>query len=415
MDKPFLLNYTMQVTPGKPSPNKWHKNGYSFTALFSTKRLLFNGVNSKIIHADATHKVLWHNFPLLVFGITDKSRAFHPISIALSSNEKTEAFRFAFHTINESVWAVHNRRTIFEILMADSCEAIRRGFLATYPNGKIGMCWYHVKKNVEEKLKGSAEKMAILDDMTQLQLSPSEDVFDCMSNLFLEKWTPMKPQFTAYFQKTWLKDSNRNWFEGYAHCSPSTNNALEATNNRIKNDFDFREKVMVAVFKQRFSDMLSIMSREYRDGVKVVKEIVLWKKSMWLKGAKWAEGPKIPKTVRDTAQDISHYYITDSVSDLNVVSTADYKQYTQSNFDSFDAMKAVYSTVWRVTLPHDKDLVNVVAKCTCPVFLKNYICHHIIGLALRLHLIEMPDDYALIEPARKRGRAKKRGPALSRT
>ncbi len=62
--------------------------------------------------------------------------------------------------------------------------------------------------------------------------------------------------------------------------------------------------------------------------------------------------------------------------------------------------------MWTMTMPNDLSETKWKAgTCTCPCFLKKYMCKHIIGLAIRLKAAKSP-------PAAKeipRGRKRKRG------
>mgnify|MGYP002790673476 FL=1 len=53
----------------------------------------------KHIHADATYKLTWQGFPILVCGTTDSNRKFHPFGITVCTNEKTEDFKFMFRSL----------------------------------------------------------------------------------------------------------------------------------------------------------------------------------------------------------------------------------------------------------------------------------------------------------------------------
>jgi hypothetical protein len=59
-------------------------------------------------------------------------------------------------------------------------------------------------------------------------------------------------------------------------------------------------------------------------------------------------------------------------------------------------------------------LIGKKSSCNCKSFLKNYICHHIIGLAYRYKLLEIPDNAKTIPIGKKRpkGRPPTRKPAL---
>jgi len=54
------------------------------------------------------------------------------------------------------------------------------------------------------------------------------------------------------------------------------------------------------------------------------------------------------------------------------------------------------------------------ATCTCPSFLKNYICKHIIGMSIRLKYCKPPQEAKNVEigTKRKRGRPSKAKKAL---
>lgn len=64
----------------------------------------------------------------------------------------------------------------------------------------------------------------------------------------------------------------------------------------------------------------------------------------------------------------------------------------------------------------DENIENwQTAVCTCPSFLRNFMCKHIISLAFKFNAIELPekdvDDEPLL-PKRRRGRPKLASKAL---
>lgn len=67
-----------------------------FRFVMSTKRLLQNGLFGDIFGTDATYKLNWNGFPLLILGRIDKGKHFHVIGIACCSHEKEDDFRFFF-------------------------------------------------------------------------------------------------------------------------------------------------------------------------------------------------------------------------------------------------------------------------------------------------------------------------------
>ena len=53
----------------------------------TTKRLISIATKTKIIHSDATYKLIWQGFPLLIVWTTDKARKFHPFGLGICTNE----------------------------------------------------------------------------------------------------------------------------------------------------------------------------------------------------------------------------------------------------------------------------------------------------------------------------------------
>jgi len=67
------------------------------------------------------------------------------------------------------------------------------------------------------------------------------------------------------------------------------------------------------------------------------------------------------------------------------------KRYENCRFHSFDTYKSVYFNMWCVYLANNAGEWRS-ATCTCPSFLKNYICKHIIGISIRLKYCKAPPE-----------------------
>ena len=115
-----------------------------FYLFFITKRLLENTKKSKHICADATYKLLHRGHPILIVGTTDKDKSFHPIGVAFCCNEKEEAFKFIFQSINDCVTEIYNFDYQPTILVADASEAITNRFTSVFNELLLRvMCWFH--------------------------------------------------------------------------------------------------------------------------------------------------------------------------------------------------------------------------------------------------------------------------------
>ncbi|RNA21679.1 hypothetical protein BpHYR1_049475 [Brachionus plicatilis] len=69
-----------------------------FRIFITTKRLISNADKTKNLTVNATYKLIWQGFPVLMIGTTDRQRHFHPFGICISTNETGDDFRFLFES-----------------------------------------------------------------------------------------------------------------------------------------------------------------------------------------------------------------------------------------------------------------------------------------------------------------------------
>lgn len=255
---PFVLNYE------SPAPGV-SQNKRFVRFVMTSKLLLQNATKSNIIHVDATYKLLWNGFPVLVLGTTDKNRQFHLISIGVSTNETEADFAFMLTSLKTGI--EHHLGEKYEptVLVLDAAGAIHNAFDSVFPdsnNIKV-MCFYHVKANMKKQtLSTKANWDIIKDDVNQLQLAPSKAAFEKACECFIKKWRVLESDFCDYFERIWL-DRNCNWYEGVQQFTPSTNNALEAFNSVIKRDFTFRKKLHFGDFTNVMRKIINTISEKY--------------------------------------------------------------------------------------------------------------------------------------------------------
>ena len=194
-----------------------------FRFFVATKRLLEYLLLVEHIVADTTYKVVWQGYPLLMVGTTDKNCKYHPFGVCLSIRETHIDYAFMFTALDETCFNVLHKRANTNVLIGDAAAAITNGFVKAYTKCvKKVICWAHVIRNVDVKLKPIRAKLikqAIRKDILNLQLANSEDIFNRASKLLVEKWinnsTAGVTTFINYFNDQWLK-TNQNWYEGYA-------------------------------------------------------------------------------------------------------------------------------------------------------------------------------------------------------
>jgi len=97
--------------------------------MVSTKTLLSLALKEDIIiHADATYKLIWQGFPVLLLGTTDRNRKFRLLGIAVCSNEQTDDFEFLFQSLKETVQKIYNFELKTKILVENASHSISNEF-----------------------------------------------------------------------------------------------------------------------------------------------------------------------------------------------------------------------------------------------------------------------------------------------
>ena len=100
-----------------------------------------------------------------------------------------------------------------------------------------------------------------MEDFRVLQTCQSRPEFDAMSEKFLDEWMLISDEmdtFLAYFDKTWLKSKESNWFAGAGPLNH--NNGLEGRNRDIKNNKVLRPRQPMGDFIKNAFDIVKIMS-----------------------------------------------------------------------------------------------------------------------------------------------------------
>jgi hypothetical protein len=116
------------------------------------------------------------------------------------------------------------------------------------------MCYFHVKKACEDKLRGSAEKEVILQDIGDLHLTLTQKEFDMKFSVMFNQWLVNSSMFALYFYHQWVKGDFSEW--QILHSTPGvamTNNAVESLNASIKKYFTCRKCFKLFCFTINYS------------------------------------------------------------------------------------------------------------------------------------------------------------------
>lgn len=223
--EPFIVNYDVNID------DEVDEN-CSFRFLVSSKALIHNIIDLKKLHTDATYKLIWQGFPVLVVGQTDNNKKFHPAGMVVSTHEKTEDFEFMFRSLASALSEIFGKDLKPRILISDAAFAIINAFKNVFGLDEHVMCWAHMRRNTSKRanlIKDKKKRCEFMADIDKLQLSRSTQIFEKAAQLFVNKWRAVSSDIVEYIEDEWLKQ-HPTWYEGYARNTPSTNNALESFN-----------------------------------------------------------------------------------------------------------------------------------------------------------------------------------------
>ncbi|OAF69042.1 hypothetical protein A3Q56_03209 [Intoshia linei] len=353
-DTPYVLDYKVNI------PEK------SFILVMTTKRLINLPSYCSNFHADATYKLVWNDFSVFIVGFTDYNRIFHPISICISSEETEECFKFFFTLLNERCPNLDPK-----YIISDVSSAIRNAAHEVWPNSLWVMSWYHVVINIDKKLKSvlnNEKRTCIRNDIHDLQLSPNLSNFKTACSLFLKKYENDEESrlFMTYFNEQWLTQKN-SWYEGFSVHTSSTNNELKSINLQIKREGAFRERLPLDKFLSVICNIIKNWSQNKNHLNDDYKQIALEPtiiQNIWLKAF-------------NTIKDKNSIFMSDDQTICKFRCNPSIKNY-EDNFDSF------------IKISRNESLVKInkdnwkFSSCTCPQYLKIFICHHVVSMALML-------------------------------
>jgi hypothetical protein len=164
----------------------------------------------------------------------------------------------------------------------------------------------------------------------------------------------------------------------------------------------------MALFKTSMMNMIRIWSQDY-DHEKVFYDVVTIDLKTWTAAYNWNKSAKALKSV-EMVDSVRYYSPT---GDGMAVTDAEISTVENHSWKTFDQFKRRAFSVWIINLPNDGSKWSE-GTCTCPKFLKKYMCKHVVGIALRLKFCRAPAEAKNIPLGQKRkpGRPAKAKKAL---
>ena len=116
-------------------------------AIFTTKNLQERMKKSEILHVDATYRLCWQKYPILICGVTSNTGKFFGTMVVLSSHEDSR-------TWSEVYKYIHSLNIHPKFRMADGSKAITRGGHEAFldceecKDSVRLMCWSHTYRYI---------------------------------------------------------------------------------------------------------------------------------------------------------------------------------------------------------------------------------------------------------------------------
>lgn len=388
------------------SPND--DNNLSFRFVLSTPLLLEKCLIQNTIAIDATYKLNWLEYPLMVFGTVDRAKQFHPLAYSCCSHEKTHDYSFIFESIKNAIKTHMDKDFEPDTLIADGADAIRNAFYDSFETADLDvMCYAHVIRNCNKRpFTSKLNKGLIMDDIRKMQQAPNRATFVMMSRLFIDKWRRIESDFVTYFQKEWL-GAHCNWFEGSANYTPSTNNALESHNAIIKRLITLRRRLPMNQFLICMKNMTSDISKQFSKGDRAIAIEPKISMKVYEEAAALSKSLKAFKAKQPMNSNKAVYVVPSSTcADEN---ESYYKTLSKTTWTSFDEyIVHGFQQFYIVQLSNDS--WKSESTCTCTAFFKQNMCKHIIAIGVRLGAVTIPNIVNLVPLVRTRnksGRPKK--------
>lgn len=76
------------------------------------------------VSTDGTYKLLWENYPVIVIGVNDKGRRFHPVLLLLTNRETKEDYILAFNEMTVRFQSFYGFQPKITSLISDGLRTI---------------------------------------------------------------------------------------------------------------------------------------------------------------------------------------------------------------------------------------------------------------------------------------------------
>ena len=119
------------------------------------QQMIFQATSRMVcfIDVDGTYSLTSHEYPTIVVGTVDANHKFHLVALFISQLEDADAYFKAFEGLRKAFREIFNFDLQVEEAMLDSSGAPGKALSKVWPNVKLGVCRFHMKKAVKKNFK----------------------------------------------------------------------------------------------------------------------------------------------------------------------------------------------------------------------------------------------------------------------
>jgi hypothetical protein len=244
---------------------------------FSTPSLMQNMVKTfdkglRVMQMDGTFKLNNKGYPLIIIGTTDRERQLFPSVFTITKSENVNSFTSVARATEDHcakyfkasyqsctrLLTVSDNHGSYRNTYTELAQAKDTPFLSDTTT--IGMCYFHVKKSVPNKVAGGSEHKEDMDVLAHVPAGYTS-LYRNLFKFFIAKWLPKAKRFTQKFNKVW---GNKKWSRAFLPPgTPQTNNAAESFNKHYKSQPLCMFRPSVCDLARRFVEEISDMSKKY--------------------------------------------------------------------------------------------------------------------------------------------------------
>lgn len=329
------------------------------------------------LSVDGTYKLNILKYPLIVIGVVDQRKKFHPVLFMISNIETMNDYIYGFTEIISKFTFYFGREPVISNIISDGSRTIAGACEKVFGSSvRRRTCYFHMKKNVDVYLKKVDDediRKQLENDIYSIHLASSDDLFNLSISLFLLKYENSTRQVNAvieYIKANWLGEF-RYWYEGACRHAPSTNNGIESFNRKIKDTGTMRTQLPLMQFINRMFSFLHFISINSRIGLEYeIGTSPIVTNSLWVQSIKFYH--KIKNQIIDSQTPLIFNCNTLKFTEepISLVTFEEYKRFTFN-----------YIIL---------EIEGTTAFCSCKFNQKDYICSHSLGLLIKLGYIIPP-------------------------